>query len=444
MATTTATSDITLLDLLSNSLILRHTAPYLPVQAILALAASSKSFRALTINFPDVFRHLDLSDVKRAVVNAAPLDPGGISWRAERMDEALTEDEFYSGPLRGIFSTLQRRNILGNVQTLLLDGLSVPADLVREIVAEDRFSVRILSIREAKNLNERKLIQVLKYAVRPSRPTGTPKLKGLYVFGPKDPVPSDEKAIKKARSRTPSPTPVLSSSPGAHIGAQWNHRSSDALDTSLASQHSTDKWYQSRGRLISKRPSPEWAETLQACEGIISFDAVLCRGPRHDVRTAYIAPEGESPNQPHPYSYLPPAVATIALGPSGCETCHSCPEGGAILGVSPSHHFPLLSPPPLHASTIRTAQSPSNAARGTPLMARCEECLRGRWCERCNKWWDESCYAGTPATTHTELQQQEQLQNGNATIDANKAKEVKVHMGLCIDHCLKRHMRKAG
>ena len=183
---TTNISHLGLADLLSNSLVLRQTAPYLPVASIFALAATSKSLHHLVHESPDVFRYLDLSTVKSAIVPYAPLDSGGVSWRAERMDESLTEDEFYSGPIRGIFSKLQRRNVLRSVQTLVLDGLSVPADLVRDIIAEDTFNVRILSIRECKHLNERKLQQVLRYAVRPSRPAGTPKIKGIYFFGQRE------------------------------------------------------------------------------------------------------------------------------------------------------------------------------------------------------------------------------------------------------------------
>ncbi|KAK8170708.1 hypothetical protein BC567DRAFT_102303 [Phyllosticta citribraziliensis] len=404
----------TLFDLLNNSLLLRTITPHLPVASLFALARVSKSFFDLITNSPDAFRYLDLSAVRSAAAPShKPLDSGAITWRAERMDEALTEDEFYSGPLRGIFSKLQRRNLLKNVYTLVLDGLSVPADLVREIIAEDRFNVRILSIRECTHLNERKLMQVLKYAVRPTRPSGSPRLKGLYVFGSKDPSPFTDAIPKPQRSppRTPENIGGVMASQGAQIGAEWNQKSSEALNTALA--RSEHKWYQTAGRVLHRRPSPEWAETLKACEGIIYFDAVLCRGPRHDIETAYT--QGSTP---HPKSFLGPAVANVALGPTGCQSCHSCPEGPAIFGKSPATHLPLLSPPPLCSSTVQAAQRPSSVPGSPPpiLIARCEECLRGRWCERCNKWWDEDCYFGSTssnaaAMTLTAMQQAEQLQS---------------------------------
>ncbi|KAK7548263.1 hypothetical protein IWX49DRAFT_207321 [Phyllosticta citricarpa] len=405
----------TLFNLLNNSLLLRNIAPHLPAASLFALARTSKSFFELVTSSPDAFRYLDLSVVSSAAAPShEPLDSGAITWRAERMDEALTEDEFYSGPLRGIFSKLQRRHLLKNVYTLVLDGLSVPADLVREIIAEDRFNVRILSIRECTHLNERKLTQVLKYAVRPTRPAGTPRLKGLYVFGPKDPSPFVDAVPKPQRSppRTPENIGGVMASQGAQIGAEWNQKSSEALNTALA--RSEHKWYQPAGRVLHiKRPSTEWAETLKACEGIIFFDAALCRGPRHDIETAFT--QGSTP---HPKSFLGPAVANVALGPTGCQSCHNCPEGPAVFGKSPAAHLPLLSPPPLCSSTVQAAQRPSSVPGSPPpiLIARCEECLRGRWCERCNKWWDEDCYFGSTssnaaAMTLTAMQQTEQLQS---------------------------------
>ncbi|KAK4993618.1 hypothetical protein LTR50_000228 [Elasticomyces elasticus] len=427
---------VTLLSLLSNSLVLQQIAPYLSVSGILALSATCKALRELVQTAQEVFRYLDLSTLKSAVVDFSPLDSGGISWRAERMDESLTEDEFYSGPLRGTFSKLHQQHVLRHVRILILDGLSVPADLVREIIAEDRFNVRILSIREARHLNERRLQQVLRYAVRPTRAEGTPKLKGLYIFGSKDAVPKADAALSsKKRLVTVQASRGVMSSPGAQIGAEWNQRSTDTLSTILADP--VDQWYAS-ARKVHKRPlSCEWAETLQACEGIIAFDAVLCRGPRHDASTA-------SADQ-----YLKPAIATVALGPDGCKTCGGCPETPAVFGQHSQSCFPLLSPPPLHSPSVRAAQNPIvGSANVTPrLILRCEDCLRGRWCERCNTWWCEFCYENPTSRINlrTQMQQLETMedlrQNGWRTAaEAGPASAsglpVKVYMGTCVEHCL--------
>jgi len=423
-----------LADLLSNSLVLRQTAPYLPVASLFALAATSKSIHRIVRHSPDVFRYLDLSTVQSAIVPYEPLDSGGISWRAERMDESLTEDEFYCGPLRGIFSKLQRQQCLYSIHTLVLDGLSVPADLVREIIADERFNVRILSIRDAKHLNERKLQQVLRYAVRPSRPKGTPKIRGIYFFGPREPTPVDDAPAKK-RSPSSASRGVMSSE-GAQIGAEWNQKSTEALNAALAPTE--DKWYQCSGRMVAKRPSLDWAETVKACEGVIAFDAVLCRGPRHDPSKAYVSETAAG--LPNPASYLRPAIATVALGPTGCETCHSCPEGPAVFGHSPAHEFPLLSPISLHSSTLRAAQIPHtvDGSRPPPLYVRCEDCLKGRWCERCHKWWGEDCYTGSTVAQRTELQQTEFIEDVSAdgATQIMPKQTIKVHMGLCVDSCL--------
>jgi hypothetical protein len=422
---------ISLADLLSNTLILRQTAPYLPISALRNLSRTSKALHHAIFQSPEAFRYLDLSTVKSAIIPFdGPLDVGGISFRAERMDESLTEDDFYSGRLRHIFNRLERFHVLRNIHTLVLDGLSVTAELVKELLTEERFNVRILSIREVKHLNERKLQQYLRYAVRQSRPTGTPRVKGIYLFGPRDPTPRPTSPVTKKLSLSASRG--VMSSPGAQIGAEWNQKSQQALDAALA--RTEDKWYQSSGKVIPKRPSLEWAEILQACEGIIAFDAVLCRGPRHDPSRAYIR-DATANEAHHPASFLRPTIATVALGPSGCETCHSSPEGPAIFGHSSTSHHPLLSPVPLHGSSLRAAQIPhtSDGSAPPPLYVRCEDCLKVRWCERCHKWWDEGCYAGSTIAQRTELQQVELTESlqADGTSRLLPKQSIKVQNGLC-------------
>ncbi|KAK2760344.1 hypothetical protein FQN54_002413 [Arachnomyces sp. PD_36] len=343
-----------LFDILANSLVLDHLAPYLSISSLLSLASTSKTARSLVMDHPYVFRHLDLTRCRGAVVpSSSPIDRGGETWRSERMDESLTEDDFYSGPLRGIFGDLSRRSILQDVRTLMLDGLSVPADLVSDIVLSDRFNVSILSIRDCLHLNERKLMQTFTYAVRPSRAKGTPKLKGLYYFS------------KTNGSKS-------SSRPGSKVD-----------DTEQAK----NEWYRSSGKVL-KKSYDGWGPVLQLCQGIIAFDAVLCRGPRHDAELYSSGNEGRLPPGP----YLQPSIATHALGSKGCDTCHSSPEGAAIWGQSPEEQFPLLSPPPIHSSRIIAAKSPVSHLDERPaLMVSCAECLADRCCQRCKKWWCSTC-----------------------------------------------------
>ncbi|KAI9699890.1 MAG: hypothetical protein M1820_006952 [Bogoriella megaspora] len=429
-----------LFDLLSNSLILHQTAPYLPVSARLNLAATSKSFRLLIYNSPDAFRYLDLSGVKSANVPYIPVDTGGINWRSQRIDEAFTEDEFYCGPLRGIFNKLERAKLLGFVQILILDGLTVPADLVREIIAEDRFNVRLLSIRDVDHLNDRKLRQVLEYAVRPTRSEATPKLKALYYFGPKDSTCRDRgqpRVAMPGRSSPPAGTTGVMNSVGAQIGAQWNQRSAEALSTAVPDP--MDQWYGPSGRMIKPSKCDAWGETLKACEGIISFDAVLCRGPRHDARVVLRDSSGD-PGAAFGkvMSFLRPQVASVALGPAGCASCGKAPEGAAVFRSSPLEHLPLISPLPLHSSTVRAATRPfdETLSSSSKMIARCEDCLRSRWCERCNTWWCEDCYVEPTSRLRSQNLQQDLELQGDSAITATGNEKIKVHLGLCVEHCL--------
>lgn len=418
----------TLIDLLSNALVLRQTAPYIPVKELRRLGRTCKALRELIYSQSDAWRHLDLTTVKRAMIETTPIDVGGFSWRAERMDESLTEDDFYSGPLRGIFGNLHSKRILKYVQTLVLDGLTVPADLVREIVAEDRYRVRILSLRECKHLNMAKLQQVIRYVCRPTRAEGTPLLRGLYVFGRKDAPRAVSSAFDPMPPRIRD-TGVMSAS-GAQIGADWNQRSSEMLALRLSDEES--QWYSCNGRVI-KRPYGEWAETLQVCKGLINFDAVLCRGPRHDITKV------------DSKDFLQPTIATIALGPKGCEICASCPEGPAIFDQSHESASPLLGPAPIHTSSVKAALRPEQGADGKfpRLILRCEDCVRDRYCEQCHRWWCEDCYQNPVSRAHlrTEMQQvelREELERGGWTNPGTTP--VKVFSKLCVERCLVAEM----
>jgi len=96
-----------LLSLLSNSLILSHTAPYLPVTAVLNLAATSRSFRDLIYSTPQVFRYLDLTQVRSAKFHVQTIDRGGETWRNVQLDENLTEDEYVLLPFLLVASPLR-------------------------------------------------------------------------------------------------------------------------------------------------------------------------------------------------------------------------------------------------------------------------------------------------------------------------------------------------
>ncbi|KAL2265964.1 hypothetical protein VTJ83DRAFT_5316 [Remersonia thermophila] len=407
-----------LLRLLTNSLVLSQTAPYLSCYDVLNLAATAQAFRYLVYNTPNVFRRLDLSQVKRAQFEDRLGRTGG-AWDHESLDRSLTQDEIYSDPLRRLFSKLRRVellrdvkvDILRDVQVLCLDGLSVTGEFIHDVLTDPSFSIRILSIRGVKNLNERMLRGALQYACRESRPEGMPRLRGLYVFGPRDATP--------ARPDTPG------SSPGSPASV-WNNRSQQALTASLADE--PEAWWVRRGSQFPCRIDPEWASTLVACAGIIAFDSVLCSGPRHfnspawgklDTRALDVAAGGSTHF----------AVATHSLG--GCASCGSAPEGWTVWGedsygsgqaryggrrssesfMSELSKYPLLAPPPRHSASIRVAMCPTGQPVGSPhpglaprgkqqkarFIPRCFECIRHRYCAGCHRWWCESCYADNPS-----------------------------------------------
>ncbi|MCJ1367445.1 hypothetical protein MMC16_006578 [Acarospora aff. strigata] len=448
MSPETVPIPVTLFEVLSIDLVLHQTVPYLPISALLSLAGTSKSFQTLLYNTPGIFRYLNLSTVQGAAIPFAPIDPGGEVWRSQRMDEAVTEDDFYAGPLRGIFSNLRRKNILQDVQTLVLDGLSVSADLIWEIIRDAQYNVRLLSIREVKNLNEKKLMQILRYCVRPSRAKDTPKLKGLYVFGPKDST-AGLKAGRQSLTtgHAPNGNMGVMSSEGAQLGMEWNHKSHDALSSALAADG--DRWYQPWGKIITG-VGGEWAETVQACEGIIAFDAVLCRGPRHHMRSPGADTDDSSGDEVSLMELLcthslPPSIATIALGPGGCTNCHTSPEGPAIFGAAPQAALPLLAPPPLHSSTLSAAQRPITEIGKPPpkLFVRCAACQSDRCCEHCNKWWCETCYPNNQLDPYSTMERIDKPLDLIAAgyIDGTKSEDmIKVHLGLCIEGCLVSEM----
>ncbi|KAM0420419.1 hypothetical protein ACHAPT_011840 [Fusarium lateritium] len=351
---------LTLFDALYNSLVLRNTLPYLPVSGLLNLAATCRDLRYLIYQTPGVFRHVDLTRVKTAHFGTTNTEAErSLSvWRNVQLSEYLTEDDFYAGPLRGIFSTLKQRDILRDVQSLILDGLSVTAELCHEIINDPTYSVRMLSIRDVKNLNHGKLRAALAYACRSSRPEGAPRLKALYIFGSKD-----------------AATPLLRDADTTKMSG-WNHKSHKALTASLEGE--ADAWWSRKGRMLSNGIDADWAQCLLACQGLISFDAVLCQGPRHRNSAAF----GKMRYACNA------AIATFAVG--GCASCGKAPEGLMNTEITHPSALPLLSPPPILSSSVQAATTPRPGHQD--FAARCADCLRDRFCVTCNKWWCETCY----------------------------------------------------
>lgn len=401
-------------EMLTNSLILDHMAPYLSVPSMMALSSSSRLLHNMITHTPYLFRHLDLTRCK-----GAQLPDTTEGNENENETETETEDEFYSKPLQQIFKSLEKKSILQDVRTLILDGLSVPSSLLTEIILNDRFNVNILSIRECKNLNERKLMQAIQYAVRPSRPKGTPRVKGIYHFSSRNSISTPRPIVRRRRYRdwwSGVGNQSASSASSSNNSSDAEVEAEDEESFPMV-KYQQNEWYSSTGKLFKHSIEEGWAATLQKCEGIIAFDAVLCRGSRHVNNYPEEGDETETDATavtaatPPPETPLGPAVATIALGPRGCDGCHSSPEGPAIWGQGQAGtgggNFPLLTPIPIHQSNITFAQSPELRIPGKHpvLIARCSDCLVDRWCHRCNKWFCENClvnprHAGSGLSLH--------------------------------------------
>ncbi|KAL8869862.1 MAG: hypothetical protein Q9174_003950 [Haloplaca sp. 1 TL-2023] len=385
-------------DLLSIQLILSQTVPYLDTPSLLHLSAASKDLRSLLVDtYPScTFRRLDLSTLPspllQAITSSTEATIAGSTYR-HTSQNADSVDDYYAAPLRRVFYVLKRTAILNYVTTLVLDRLTVPAALLREILCDEPFNVRILSLRGVKNLGDEKLIQILRYLIRPSRPKGIPKLKGLYYFTSPECV---ETRLGNG-SAYPSPQPSASgvtTVPGSHLG----NRASSTRSIPFGSL-----WTEGLGNLFHPGVTCEtWAQLIEACQGIIAFDTVVCRHGRQ--------------------SSIPPRIASIALGACGCQQCHAAPEPPLTFGQTPAYQLPLLPPPPLFSSTVKAGQS-LPMGQNPAFYARCTACMKDRRCEQCNSWWCENCY--TPPCGQSLSQN-----------TAGAEKGVKVHLGLCVSHCL--------
>ncbi|CAF9912488.1 MAG: hypothetical protein ALECFALPRED_008128 [Alectoria fallacina] len=390
-----------LLDLLSNDLILRHTSPYIGLKSLVSLAATSKAYKSLVYDTPQVFQHVDMQGVNILM---------GFNVRNFSMGSRKI-NELYAQRFRMIFTILENRNVIQDVRTLILDGLFVPITIIEDILCNQRYQIRLLSLRDVNISPKDDVLRIIRHLIRPTRPSEKPELRGLYLFG----HPSGCQELHHFEEVIQRPEPIsITASVGAQLGAGSYVDYANNFRKLLGRDPYSDSPYSAPGTsdvLGAKWVTSEWSELLQACVGLIAFDAVLCRHNRENVRDPR------------------PRLATVRL--TGCKSCGTCPEGSAYPGASPADHLPLLSPPPLHTSKVEVAQRiDTNGQSYPPLIVRCRTCLKDRWCERCNAWWCESCYT---------IPKNRGLTKGNSasTVLSPISKEdIKVHNGLCVSKCL--------
>lgn len=244
-------------------------------------------------------------------------------------------------------------------------------------------------------------MQALKYAVRLSRPENTPKLQGMYIFGPRD----------------------------VSICTPLTKNLCRSLPVDESKHWQSDRWFEKDGRIFPKVPDMEWSDTIQACQGIISFDLPLCNGPYHSHSAANTSQYSTLKD-----FYRPPSIASHALGP--CSGCSKAPEGFLTLKNAAFDCLPLVAPPPSHSSSIKSAKTPDHSSHGPEkkLLMRCAPCLRNRYCESCYQWWCEDCFdPPTQVVAWRSVDQSIEQDSRSATPDRKRAK---VLMGLCIQSCL--------
>lgn len=338
----TTHSPTSLIDLLSNHLVLAQLAPYLSISALFNLSVTSRRFNEVICSDPNAFQRLDLSTVRGVPYHLCELEPYEPHTVVDDHGHSVEERERYCLPLKKLANISWKRDLLPTVQTLILDRQYVHVDMVRDILLDHACQIRLLSLIDVRGLDRLDFQHLIDDIFRGGRRLDSPRLEAIYYFGP------------------PSVSGKFCDQPVA----------SDA-------DEDPNPWYL-RSKVAFQPPEFEflYSALLRATQGVLVWDAVLCRAPRHTY--------------PNP-RYIIPTIASVALGPRGCHICHSSPEGPG----STVNQLPLLSPPPLHSSLIKVAQEvPSNGPRTAPLpfYARCVSCLKHRWCVRCNKWWCENCY----------------------------------------------------
>ena len=397
----------TLIDLLNNSLVLSQTAPYIGLKSILHLMATCRALRHAILENGSVFRRVDLSGLKAD--NTRSWFPADI------------EPQFlgFMPPLLQAMESFHKYGLLSQIATLILDRQPISVTIAWTILKDPSYNIRLLSIKEVRGFMFDEFFKLVRYLIRPSRPRQTPKLKGLYFFLDHHHYEAWNEREDQAQATRNTPTNSITNVPGAQLGVSSGMHEQNGWSRGFKN----DAWYGHRGEVCGRRGAdPAAADLLEACEGLIAFDATICRHSR------------ELYNDPRP------KIATVRL--DGCASCGSCPEGPACPGKSPESHLPLVSPPPLHSATVKAAQSLDTSMTGgshPEFIARCEFCLTDRWCSNCNVWWCEDCYSSPHAKANVEG-----LSSLSAMPMASYA-AMKVHNGLCVERCLvKELLRKGG
>ena len=373
---------------------------------------------------------------------------------------------------------IRQKPMLENTHVLVLDGIglghtTIVTDIIEHVAAR-RYPISLLSVRETGILEFHDFFEevpeMLKAGMKKS-PTASDNRKrpvpllGIYLFGKKD-TPGlqlrrlrskkdkenegnhsgddkndiivskkvNERRWKRNHAKNGNKDPVLSTVQ-SQLGSQWHMLPDKEIDGRITTTGSNisffpdHDWYQPTGRLVPRSTwidSPwTWSYALETLTTMMmedseemslrfAFDAVLCRGPRHNREWVEMM-RLELPEQSSKLKYIEPQIATIALGPNGCDSCGLDFVETASWPDSPVWELPLLSPIPKVSASVREAQRPRrwkvctndgysssnlNIDHSPKLVVRCRECLRGRYNKTTKAFECESCWYGAAYTPH--------------------------------------------
>ena len=318
---------VNLLDILKIDVILEILAPHLPFPDIQNLSSINKGARILLRDNPLAYRRFDLS-----VANGT------------------THDLFH-----GLISSQQGLRLLTYARILILDHQAITADFLREVLLSGHYQVRILSIIGRTCLGYDEFSSITKLLSHHAELIpASQRLRGIYFF---------------EYITTVQPSSKYSDGDGmSELSAGTEQDFYTEQDLFTAPRN-----------VASSGLDEEAAAQISASQGHLMFNAVLCRGPRHDFQ--------------HPKS-IGHRIAGYIIGPQGCSNCGTLPEGPAS---DLQTHFPLISPPPFYGFSVETATQPPYGADGKPLrfFARCKQCADRAFCTSCGKFFCEDCDAST-------------------------------------------------
>jgi hypothetical protein len=130
----------TFLDLISSELVLISITAYLPVDALLALAATNREIREAMFDTPGVWRTIDLSEM------------------------------YYDLDTEALVRFFRKPFISRDCRQLILDGLLFDHEFLDQILTREMSQIVSISLVSCPNLNGDQLVKLIDYLRRPSAP----------------------------------------------------------------------------------------------------------------------------------------------------------------------------------------------------------------------------------------------------------------------------------